>query len=42
MIQLTDNAREYLTNQTESQRKRSAYLSVLGGGVWFSIQMGND
>ena len=32
MIQITDNAKEYLTNQTESQRKRSAYLSVLGGG----------
>ena len=32
MIQITDNAKEYLTNQTESQRKRFAYLSVLGGG----------
>ena len=32
MIQLTDNAKEYLANQTESQRKRFAYLSVLGGG----------
>ena len=32
MIQLTDNAKEYLANQTESQRKRVAYLSVLGGG----------
>ena len=32
MIQLTDNAKEYLANQTESQRKRFAHLSVLGGG----------
>ena len=32
MLQLTDNAKEYLANQTESQRKRFAYLSVLGGG----------
>ena len=32
MIQITDNAKEYLTNQTESQRKRFAYLTVLGGG----------
>ena len=32
MIQLTDNAKEYLANQTESQRKPFAYLSVLGGG----------
>ena len=32
MIQLTDNAKEYLANQPESQRKRLANLSVLGGG----------
>tara|TARA_B100001939_G_scaffold192589_1_gene165582 strand:+ start:122 stop:427 length:306 start_codon:yes stop_codon:yes gene_type:complete len=32
MIQLTDSAKEYLTSMTESERKRFAYLSVLGGG----------
>ena len=32
MIQITDSAKEYLTSMTESERKRFAYLSVLGGG----------
>ena len=32
MIQLTDSAKEYLTSMTESERKRFAYLSVLGVG----------
>ena len=32
MIQITDSAQEYLTSMTESERKRFAYLSVLGGG----------
>ena len=32
MIQITDTAKEYLTSMTESERKRFAYLSVLGGG----------
>ena len=32
MITLTDSAKEYLTQTTESERKRFAYLSVLGGG----------
>ena len=32
MIQITDNAKEYLANQTESESKRFAHLSVLGGG----------
>ena len=32
MLQITDSAKEYLTNMTESERKRFAYLSVLGGG----------
>ena len=32
MIQITDSEKEYLTSMTESERKRFAYLSVLGGG----------
>ena len=32
MLTLTDSAKEYLTKTTESERKRFAYLSVLGGG----------
>ena len=32
MIQITDSAKDYLTSMTESERKRFAYLSVLGGG----------
>ena len=32
MLQITDSAKEYLTNMTESERKRFAHLSVLGGG----------
>ena len=32
MLTLTDSAREYLTKPTESERKRFAHLSVLGGG----------
>ena len=32
MLTLTDSAREYLTKTTESERKRFAHLSVLGGG----------
>ena len=32
MIQITDSAKEYLTSMTESERKRFAHLSVLGGG----------
>ena len=32
ILNITDSAREYLTNQAESERKRFAYLSVLGGG----------
>ena len=32
MIQITDSAKEYLTNMTESESKRFAFLSVLGGG----------
>ena len=32
MIQITDSAKEYLTSMTESERKRFAYLTVLGGG----------
>ena len=32
MIQITDGAKEYLTNMTESESKRFAFLSVLGGG----------
>ena len=32
MLQITDSAKEYLTSMTESERKRFAFLSVLGGG----------
>ena len=32
MLTLTDSAQEYLTQTTESERKRFAFLSVLGGG----------
>ena len=32
ILNITDSAREYLTNHAESERKRFAYLSVLGGG----------
>ena len=32
MIQITDSAKEYLMNMTESESKRFAFLSVLGGG----------
>ena len=32
MLTLTDSAKEYLTKTTESERKRFAYLTVLGGG----------
>ena len=32
MLQITDSAKEYLTNMTESESKRFAFLSVLGGG----------
>ena len=32
MIQITDSAKDYLTSMTESERKRFAYGSVLGGG----------
>ena len=32
MLRITDSAKEYLTSMTESERKRFAYLSVLGGG----------
>ena len=32
MLKITDSAKEYLTNMTESERKRFAHLSVLGGG----------
>ena len=32
MIQITDSAKEYLTNMTESESKRFAFLSVLAGG----------
>ena len=32
MLTLTDSAKEYLTKTTESEGKRFAYLSVLGGG----------
>ena len=48
MIQLTDSAKEYLTSMTESERKRFAYLSVLGGGCsgfqykWDMIDDGKD
>ena len=48
MIQITDSAKEYLTSMTESERKRFAYLSVLGGGCsgfqykWDMIDDEND
>ena len=32
MIQITDSAKDYLTIMTESESKRFAFLSVLGGG----------
>ena len=32
MLQITDSAKEYLTKTTESERKRFASLTVLGGG----------
>ena len=32
MLKITDSAKEYLTSMTESERKRFAHLSVLGGG----------
>ena len=32
MLTLTDSAKDYLTKTTESERKRFAHLSVLGGG----------
>ena len=32
MLQITNSAKEYLTSMTESERKRFAFLSVLGGG----------
>ena len=32
MLTLTDSAKEYITKTAESERKRFAYLSVLGGG----------
>ena len=32
MIQITDSAKDYLTSMTESESKRFAFLSVLGGG----------
>ena len=32
ILNITDSAREYLTNQAESERNRFAYLAVLGGG----------
>ena len=32
MLTLTDSAKEYLAKTTESEGKRFAYLSVLGGG----------
>ena len=32
MLTLTDSAKKYLTKTTESEGKRFAYLSVLGGG----------
>ena len=48
MIQITDSAKEYLTSMTESERKRFAYLSVLGGGCsgfqykWDMVDEEND
>ena len=32
MLTITDSAKEYLTQTTESERKRFAHLSVFGGG----------
>ena len=32
MIQIIDSAKDYLTSMTESESKRFAFLSVLGGG----------
>ena len=32
MIQITDSAKDYLTSMTESESKRFAFLSVVGGG----------
>ena len=32
ILNITDSAKEYLTNQSESEKKRFAHLSVLGGG----------
>lgn len=32
MLQITDSAKDYLTSMTESESKRFAFLSVLGGG----------
>ena len=32
ILNITDSAKEYLTNQAESEKKRFARLSVLGGG----------
>ena len=32
MIQITDSAKDYLASMTESESKRFAFLSVLGGG----------
>ena len=32
MLRITDSAKEYLTSMTESERKRFAHPSVLGGG----------
>ena len=32
MMQITDSAKDYLTSMTESESKRFAFLSVLGGG----------
>ena len=32
MLQITNSAKEYLTSMTESESKRFAFLSVLGGG----------
>ena len=32
ILNITDSAREYLTNQAESEKKRFAHLSVLCGG----------
>ena len=45
MLQITDSAKEYLTSMTESERKRFAHLSVLGGGCsgfQYEISMDSD